>query len=293
MRATTTKQAVTGGPELICHFRIRYNADQTTFLIIDNSTVTGPTFDIAAGTITAKRRDGTTIGTVGTGWSIGDVHTLSIAITFANTATGKLKIWLDSTAILNLTNVQTVNTGGSVATNRIVINGMGIWDDIGFISGSGGWVDADVPLKKWVRLRMVSASGFFTEWEQTYGSGTTHLNRINENPTDTTNGVRTVGGNGLRDDYALGTRPANIGTIWGVQHVVSAQQAGGPLARTYGFGIRDGPLSGDFYQGGVPNVVAAFTLSPTFYHRFYRTNPHGNTPWGANYDTTQIELVVA
>jgi hypothetical protein len=296
-RNCTAKQATAGGSEIIFHAYVQYNQDNNPILTVINSPQTAAVFSISSGTITVKRGDGTTIGSFAAGWGIGEKHWISFAITMANTATGKLKLWIDGTAVINTSSVQTVNTGGSTSATGVILNGLGVWDYIGCIIGSGGWVDSDVPLQKRVRCLMASAPGINQNFPgvgnwNLYGSGATPLAVVSENPIDATNGLSNTGGNGTLFDFVLGALAADTAfPIWGVQYVECAQIDSG-AGRSFGFRMRDATSLTN--GGGIPTAVASLTTSPLYYHMFYATNVRASAAWSAaNYAATQIELTMS
>lgn len=289
------KQIVVGQAEIIFHAYVQYNQDDNPFLTVVNSPQTAAVFSISSGTITIKRGNGTTIGSFAAGWGIGEKHWVSFAITMANTATGKLKLWLDGTAVINSTNLQTVNAAGSTQAQGVILNGLGVWDYIGCIIGSGGWVDADVPLQKRVRAVMASAVPLIPPFPlgsdgfTTFGSGASKVARVSENPVDLTNGVEVTPGGGLVQDFFLGATPADtVFPVWGVQDFWCAKQ--NPPASGQAMTIRLRDVSGQTPAGGIPTGTAAMTNSFLYYHMFYATNVRAGAAWSAaNYAATAEE----
>ena len=293
-RNCTAKQATSGAAEIIFHAYVQYNQDNDPFLTVINSPQTAAVFSISSGTITIKRGDGTTIGSFAAGWGIGEKHWVSFAITMASTAVGKLKLWLDGTSVINLTNVQTVNTAGSTSATGVILNGLGVWDYIGCIIGAGGWVDSDVPLQKRVRVHMASANGINhldAGWP-IYGGSATALAAVQENPLNSGTGISNTGDGSLYD-FVLGSLAADTTfPIWGVQYVECAQRDSGGSPTGFGFRMRDATsfTSG----GGIPTATVSFTNAPLYYHMFYATNVRAGAAWSAaNYAATQIELTVS
>jgi hypothetical protein len=284
---TAAKEGTVGQPTFIFHARIRYDADAAPFLTVWNSTLNGPFLEMSSGTITLKRFGGTTLASAATGWTIGEKHVLSGYITASTTATASAKIWLDATPIITATSIQTVPVAGNTAFRGMFINGLGVWDDIGMRWGSGTVADADVPLQKWVRLRMASALGTFSQFT-TFGSGTTHLDRVNENPPDSTNGVEHEGADGSVEDFLTGSLPSNVGTVWGVQYNAQMYRDGGVGGASQRLELRDNSGNIAATQTGT-NVLG---LTPVIYSRFFKTNPRTSATWGAEFSTMQAQLAV-
>lgn len=288
---TAAKEGTTGQAVLIFHARIRYDADAAPFLTVWNSGLNGPFLEMSAGTITLKRNGGTVLGSAATGWQIGEKHTLAGYITAATSATASAKIWLDSTPIITATNIQTVPAAGSTQFRGMFINGLGVWDDIGMRWGSGTVADSDVPLQKWVRLRVASATGT-TNAFATFGSGTNHVDRVNENPPNNANGVEYNVNDGTEEDFLVGSLPSDVGTVWGIQYNTQAMEhvTTVPAGRAIRQQLRDGPGGAGLLAG-----TGSFTLSANaskIFSRFFKTNPRTSAAWGSEYSTMQAAYFV-
>ena len=277
---------VAGNTEIIAHVRLRYDQDDAYFLKIYTATASGPYLQITSGTITAHRSDGALIGTASGTWASGAKHTLSVAFTMSAVASGKVKVWVDSTAVLDLSSVQTVPTGLSTTAQGVFLNGFGIHDDQGLIYGAGGWVDADVPIKKWVRTGYANATATFNQFT-TYGSGSTHVDRVNETIANgSTNGVEYTSADGSIEGFKMAAYPSNVGTPWAVQFEVNAAQNGGALVRSIRLQTRDG--------GGGHNQVGSFALSLTFapYFKALRLNGAGSAWDASSFGATEFEVIL-
>lgn len=272
--------------EIIVHVAARYDADGIP-LRIRNSTNSGPYVEVIASSITVHQSNGTLIGTSSITWPAGAVRTLSLAVTMATTATGRVKLWIGTSVGLDLSSIVTVPSGGSSTAKDAELDGFGLFDDVGQILGSGGWVDADVPLHKWCRTRHATAPGTSQNWTPT-GSGSTHVDRVNETLAngDTNSSDYSGGVDGTAEGFFCDVLPGDVGSIWGVQHEVQARQVDGSLIRSLRLQTHD--------TGGVHSATGtnAMTLAYTMPHKFYRTNPGATPAWSTTYATTQFECTL-
>lgn len=282
---TAAKEGTVGQPILIFHARLRYDADAAPFLTVWNSTLNGPFLEMAAGTISLKQNGGTLLASAATGWQIGEKHTLSGYITAATTATASAKIWLDSSAIITATNIQTVPAAQSTTFRGMFINGFGVWDDIGMRWGTGTVADSDVPLQKWVRIRMASSDATTGAhlW-QPFGSGASHVARVQENPCDNTNGMEYNVNDGVSESFLVGSLPSDVGTVWGIQYNIQSKV---DTSGTQQIRLRLHDNTGVLADTGSFNL----STSSTVYGRFFKTNPRTSAAWSSEYSAMQAELI--
>lgn len=276
-----------GAPQttsLIAHLRAQYNADGIPLRLL-NSSSNGPYVQVIAGVVTVHRNDGTLLGTSSVSWPAGTKRTLSVAFTLANSATGRVKLWINSALGLDLSSVQTIDTGGANGAQGCEYHGFGVFDDFGIIKGStGAFVDADVPLEKWCRTKRASASGTGQDFTP-QGTGSTHLDRVNEtlangdtNSVDSSVQFQVEG-------FRNGSLPANVGTVWGIEQLVQARQNGGSLVRSLRLRTADG---GGSHGAGDQALALTFTMP----RRHWRTNPNTAVAWSTEYSTTDFEVLV-
>lgn len=269
---------------LIAHFRGQYNADGIPLRLI-NSTNNGPYVQVSGGTVTVHRNDGTLLGTSSVSWPAGAKRCLSVFFTLSNTTAGRVKLWINQTVGIDVSSVQTIDTGGAQGAQGCEYHGFGIFDDFGIIKASAGtFVDADVPLEKWCRTKVASANGTGQDFTP-YGSGSSHVERVDETLANgDTDGVESATQFHV-EGYLNGTLPSNIGAIWGIEQVVQARQNGGSLVRSLRLRTRDGGGS-----HGAGDIALALTF--TMPRRHWRTNPNTAAAWSTEYNTTEFEALV-